>query len=173
MKTLQLVAVAAALASAVSASAAIDYNIIFTATDGGLTAANGQITVDSGLATGGFLDVTAGPKPGHYVLITSGGSGAFTWDNMVSSSAPFITTTGGLLWGSSQGEMNMWYNSVAFQWQSFTAPADTYSLWGSNPNYSPTAYGNASFSVVPEPSTYFAGIGALGMLWFFGRGKQK
>jgi hypothetical protein len=80
MKLTMLAAVALALSAATETNAdPITYDVTF---NGGGSAANGQVTVDNGVATGGYLDVTAGAAIGDYTLYTwaGGGSSSFRVD---------------------------------------------------------------------------------------------
>ena len=99
----------------------ITYDITFS---GSVYTANGQITVDSGLATTGYLTVTAGNDLGTYQLFTPAGTvippaGSILSDNLVQlGSDPFLdsdglTFTGTLFSGN--------HTSVAF------------SIWGNGP----------------------------------------
>src|SRR5208282_5609621 len=111
--------VTALVVSAISPTAWADaFDLTFIAATPDDTVANGQLTVIGDVATGGFLDVTAGPDAGIYTLVAGTGSdSSFVYDDFVfpGSDNGFVDSTAGLLWslsgaaGNSQ-EMNMWYN---------------------------------------------------------------
>jgi hypothetical protein len=173
MKTrkLQIAIMAAALVMAVQAHASL-YNLTFTQTGESngygnavppsVTDAVGQLSVVSGVAVGGWLNVISGPDAGNYILVTvppTGNDGTFQYDNVVyTGGGPFLDSTAGLLWSVSgvagnSAEMNMWYNASA----QYSQPAGSYSLWGAPPAYNPEAYGDATLTAVPEPTTMIAG----------------
>jgi hypothetical protein len=150
MKKIQLAIMAAAMVIAVQARASL-YDITFT---GGGSTANGQIDVVSGLATSGFLTITAGPQMGTYALLPGGPGvttsplGNFNTDSQVFTAAPtFFLDSWGLLFTDGTVEINMWGNSPG-----------NYSLWGAPPQWSPQVDGGtATLTAVPEASTMIAG----------------
>jgi hypothetical protein len=136
------------------------YDLTFDAATPDNTVADGQITVVDGLATAGFLDVTAGPDVGDYNLVAGSGTDqSFVYDNFVFPGSPdgFVDSTAGLLWSLSgvagnSSEVNMWFNPTA----QYGAPADTYSLWGAPGNWNLEAYGGATFTPAPIAADQFA-----------------
>ena len=164
---------AAALVMAVQARASW-YNITFNGSDvnfvgtgsqfipGTVTTANGQIDVANNMAISGFLDITAGDNKGHYALVPGSGSDTqFLWDDAVyPGSTPFLSSTGGVLWWTMGTiEIEMWYNT-----DPRFGPTELYALWGAPPNssqmgtdFDPTAFGTATLTPVPEPTTIIAG----------------
>jgi hypothetical protein len=186
MKKVQLAIIVAGIVIAFQARATLTvYDLTFTQTGESdtygnagtpsVTAASGWLDVENGLAVGGVLDVTSGPKTGVYTLVPgSGTDGSFVYDNIVYTTpvnGGFLDTTAGLLWslsgtaGDNSSEMNMWYNA-AYQPGYIGDPAGTYSLWGALPNYNPEAYGNATLTPAPIPEASTMLAGALMLLPF-------
>jgi hypothetical protein len=178
MKKLQLAIMAAALVMAVQARATL-YDITFTGGDG-LTTASGQLDVNSGIATSGFLDVTYNGTTIDYGLLWPAGpviennNGDETWgsDNIFNSNSTtqggFLTLNGLILYNETPlGHVG------GFVWIGDDSPTDlTPQLAVSgNPPYgfgwfTPITDGNLSVSpavvpgslaVVPEPTTMIAG----------------
>lgn len=159
--TLLLAACVSALFAPLAASAA-DTTFQFTF-QGGANAASGQLLVtDLGdgrlLATSGDLSVTLGEATGSYSLLPGGPasglspSGTYFFDNIVEPGAASVFTNGGLVFGGSGFEINLY--SVApgeFKFDYFTAGVNT---------IDPTT-GTVVLSAVPEPSSLL--MGALGL----------
>jgi hypothetical protein len=159
---LQLALVACAMGMAVQSHAQW-YNITF---NGSGYAANGQIDVAGGLATSGYLTVTAGNDLGTYYLATGGpsvrvgGGTDLIYDNVVNPSAdPFLDGDG-----------------LAFALNNATSSNPGFNLWGNSPgsyslfDASNTEYFDAGGTAtitpgpVPEPTTagcFLLGLGAL------------
>ena len=137
-----------------TAAQAGTYDLTFIASTPDNTTANGQLTVVGDLATGGFLDVTAGPDLGDYTLVAgSGVDSSFLFDDYVfpGTSGGFVDSTAGLLWSltgaaGNSSEVNMWFNPTS----QYGAPSDTYSLWGAPGNWNLEAYGSASLTPAPS-----------------------
>jgi|SRR5579863_6542246 len=159
------------------------YNLSFTGTqaDSSVVTASGQLDVNGGVATGGFLDVLSGPNAGDYTLVPGqdlNTSDTFTYDSLVSpGSTPFlnqVNQAGGLLWANGGTEINMWYNtpaeSATLSGSGYYSVPNEYALWGYNGAYAPQAYGDASLTLaavpVPEASatSVTTGLAAVGLL---------
>jgi len=154
--------IAAAMGLAAQSQAAL-YDIAFTG-DGSV--ADGQIDVVGGVATSGYLDVTAGPAQGIYSLYAWSGGGVSSVrvsggtdlivDNLVDVNAganPFLTVNGmAFVTGDHSEGIDL-----------SLASGTTYNLGGFGPiGYNvPNANGTATLSgVVPEPGTYGVLAGA-------------
>jgi hypothetical protein len=161
----------AAIVLAVQAQAAISvYDISFS---GVSSAASGQIDVAGGLATAGYLTVTAGPNQGTYNLasltssLITGGSPSvpsirFTdgtdqiFDDLVNpSSNPFLTGNGLEFANNNVVGFNLWGTG-----------AGSYTLFDVSGPPLTSVYsedsGTASIVAVPEPATMLPGLSALG-----------
>lgn len=150
---------AGALGLVVQAHAQL-YDITFSG-DG--YAANGQVDVSGGIATSGFLTVTAGNDLGTYQLFTAnptiivpvGVTVNLTGDNAVfPSSNPFVDG-GGLNFSGPVFDGNE--SDVAFNL--FGNGPGSYSLFDGSATQYTQANGNATISLVavPEPTTVIAG----------------
>jgi hypothetical protein len=177
VKKHQLLLIATALVMAAQANAAL-YNIGFTASNNEILA-NGVVDVDvTGLATSGYITIYKGgsslPIGTTYNLVPAGPVvsllGSFQYDNMVNAATrPFIDNKG-LLFSGGGREVSLFWNLGT------DANNNIYSLRGfSSGTYAPNVTGGASISLaaVPEPSTYFAGMSAIGMLCLFGKRSVK
>jgi len=186
MKTcMKLAIIAGALGLAVQANASW-YSLSFTATynnGSGTTAANGQLDVVSGVAIGGWLDVTSGantgvynlsPTPGTYGGVLGNGPVGFTYDNLVTPGAnPFLNIVnpsgldaGGLGFQDVNTDTYFWLLYINADESSYLGThglggteANSYALLGYSPNngLEPQAYGDASLTAVPEPATLISG----------------
>jgi len=147
------VALAAFITTAVQAQI-YTYDVVFT---GSVSAANGQIEVQSGLAIGGFLDVTVGPNQGTYQLVP--GSGIFNAgrvnggtdmnvDNLVNPGAdPFVDSWGVAFEAADKSiGFNLWGNGPG-----------SYTLFDAGGAVTPYTYladnGVAILTPVPEPTS--------------------
>ncbi len=146
---------AATLAIAINAQAAVDYSFTFTAygdaahTGTGTPVASGWITVDSGYATAGSITVNGfGTYPSLYL------SGPV--DPILQ---PHVDDSTGL-----------WFADGGFAtllWDGLSGTPYNYSLAISDAGYNGIGgfdNGALTLNPVPEPSTWIAGLGALGML---------
>jgi len=175
MKTLklQLALVACAMGMAVQSHAQM-YDIIFT---GGSSAANGQIDVVGGIATSGYLVVTAGANQGTYNFVSltspliSGGTPSepsvrFTdgtdqiFDDVVNvSSNPYLTGDGLEFANDHLIGFNLWGNGPgSYSLFDVSGPPDAHVYVIDN--------GTATITPgpVPEPTTagcFLLGLGAL------------
>jgi len=130
------------------------YDVIFT---GSVSAANGQIDVQNGLAISGFLNVTVGPNQGTYQLVP--GSGVFNAgrvnggsdlivDNLVNAAAdPFVNGNGVAFEAADKSiGFNLWGNGPG-----------SYTLWDAGGPTAPYTYvldnGVAALTPVPEPTS--------------------
>jgi hypothetical protein len=148
--------------TAITTASATSYDFSYNAITPDGTVADGQLIIENGLASSGYLDVASGPDVGHYLLVSGQGSdSAFVYDNFVfpNSDNGFVDSTAGLLWsltgtaGNSE-EMNLWFNPSA----QYGAPSDTYSLWGAGPNWDMESYGTAVMA--PTLTSAFAPLPA-------------
>lgn len=152
------------------------YDIAFT---GGSSAANGQIDVVGGIATAGYLDVTAGANQGTYNLVSltslliTGGTPSvpsirFTdgtdeiFDNAVNvNSDPFLTGNGLEFANDHLIGFNLWGNSPgSYTLFDVSGPPDTQVYFSDN--------GTATITPVPEPASatfILLGMGALVCSW--------
>ncbi|MGA2240357.1 MAG: hypothetical protein ABSG74_14225 [Candidatus Bathyarchaeia archaeon] len=170
LKTLQAALLAGALGLAVQAQASVVFDLTYSDPSG--NAANGQLTANpnddgSYTAISGTLDITASTTAGvvgSYSLYfnpngtapTVSPAGAFIYDNQLfPGKDPYLTTYGLLLWTSGVREINLWGNSPG-----------NYSLYAydNGVGYTLTYTGPATVTLVPEPTTMVAGIGALGLV---------
>lgn len=174
---LKIVSALATLAFA-SAAQAQNFDITYTGTN---FTANGQIDVSAGLATSGFLDVTAGPNQGIYNLVTltsplvngvSNGNGTLVlptadqiFDDVVTpASNPFLDDNGLEFANDLSTGFNLWGN----------APG-SYSLFDSSSAGSVYLVdnGTATIAAVPEPSTWALGLIALGAFGLVGLRRNR
>ena len=157
----KIAAVALAALITTAAQAQIyTYDVTFT---GSISAANGQIEVQSGLAISGFLTVTMGPNQGTYPLVP--GSGVFNAgrvnggtdlivDNLVNAAAdPFVDSNGVAFEAADQSiGFNLWGNGPG-----------SYTLLDAGGPTTPYTYvldnGVATLTPVPEPT----GVALLGL----------
>jgi hypothetical protein len=168
---LQLVLMACAMGIAVQSHAQM-FDITFT---GGSSAANGQIDVVGGIATSGYLVVTAGANQGTYNFVSltspliSGGTPSepsvrFTdgtdqiFDDVVNvSSNPYLTGDGLEFANDHLIGFNLWGNSPdSYSLFDVSGPPDTHEYIIDN--------GIATITPVPEPTTagcFLLGLGAL------------
>ncbi len=173
MKTLKLqLALAACVAGMVVQSHAQLYDITFT---GGSSAANGQINVVGGMATSGYLDITAGANQGTYSLVSltspliTGGTPSvpsvrFTdgtdliFDNVVNvGSDPFLDGNGLVFANDNLIGFNLWGNSPgSYTLFDVSGPPDVHVYFADN--------GSATVTPAPEPASIaflLLGMGAL------------
>jgi hypothetical protein len=148
-----------------SAAQASMFNFAYTGS-GGVTA-TGTLDVSGGLATNGSITVVGTSADGTYSLIPTStpGSGAFTYDNQVTTGTPNLTN-GGLLFGNpGSQEFNIWYSGP------------DYGLWGysgiypTGPGFSPQSYGSFTLTAVPIPPAVL--LLASGLISFFGFARRK
>jgi hypothetical protein len=180
---LQLVLMACAMGMAVQSHAQL-YNITFT---GGSSAANGQIDVVGGIATSGYLVVTAGANQGTYnfvsltsPLITGGTpsepSVRFTdgtdliFDDVVNvSSDPYLTDNGLVFANDHIVGFNLWGNSPgSYSLFDVSGPPDTGVYFQDN--------GIATITPAPEPTTagcFLLGLGALAFCQRFAKNRRS
>jgi len=165
---MKLALMVAAMGAAVQSQAAIEtYDINFA---GGGYSASGQIYVENGYATSGFLDVTAGADLGTYALVSRTSSlingvrltvriaGAHDqiFDDAVSlNSNPFLTGDGLEFANDHSIGFNLWGNNPG-----------SYSLFDASQNTYNIVAGIANLAAVPEPetTTKYAGLSALGLV---------
>jgi hypothetical protein len=155
-KGLKLAIMVSAVFVAAQARATL-YDISFS---GGGSTAYGQIDVSGGVADSGLLDVTAGPATGTYSLYTWSGGGISSVrvtggtdlivDNIVDVGAnPFLDIYGLAFVTGDHSE------GIDFS----LASGDIYNLAGFGPlGYAvPNAFGTATLTAVPEPTTLISG----------------
>lgn len=162
MRNILLLGACASALLAPLAAAAVNTTFQFTFAGGG-NAANGQIeATDLGdgrfLATSGDLSVTLGAATGSYSLLPGGPesvlspTGTYFFDNIVEPGAASVFTNGGLVFGGSGFEINLY--SVApgeFKFDYFVNGVNT---------IDPTT-GTVALSAVPEVDSLL--LGALGL----------
>ncbi|HEV2438361.1 MAG TPA: PEP-CTERM sorting domain-containing protein [Verrucomicrobiae bacterium] len=164
-EALKIAAVALAAFITTAAQAQIyTYDVTFT---GSISAANGQIEVQSGLAVGGFLTVTMGPNQGTYQLVP--GSGVFNAgrvnggtdlivDNLVNPAAdPFVDSNGVAFEAADQSiGFNLWGNGPG-----------SYTLFDAGGPTSPYTYvadnGVATLTLTPVPEPTSVALLGLGI----------